>query len=367
MLRAAASALRAACGCRPSSVSIEDDGVAAAGGQAPGLVDGAARPPAPAASRGRGEADRSGRARRGPSFHSEISSGRTPARTTRAPRGPRWPASAAPAGAAPRSCPRARAPTIVTREPLPNGVSHSIAFSVGSSEPSARRSVGNAAGRSSKRVPSATSSAGRPLIVSMRTSDGEALGAARRAHGAGDPVAGDELAALDLRRGDVDVVVGGLRAGRRARSPSRWRSSSTTPSTARRSASSAVRRRARSRLAAASASRGRASRSSRRRRPRVARRGERPRPPRRAARRRRRPRCAPLGSPRRPAVGRGLVGRVLLAAPSSASAASAVGCGRLAASAASIARRSARRPRTGAVAALLAEDRVDQVGLAQRR
>ena len=38
----------------------------------------------------------------------------------------------------------------------------------------------------------------------------EALGAARRAHRAGDPVAGHELAALDLRGGDVDVVVGGL-------------------------------------------------------------------------------------------------------------------------------------------------------------
>ena len=36
----------------------------------------------------------------------------------------------------------------------------------------------------------------------------EALGAARRAHRAGDAVAGDELAALDLGGGDVDVVVG---------------------------------------------------------------------------------------------------------------------------------------------------------------
>jgi hypothetical protein len=60
-----------------------------------------------------------------------------------------------------------------TREPLPNGVSHSTALSVTSSEPSASRSVGQVAGRSSKRVPSATSSAGRPLIVSTRTSDGK--------------------------------------------------------------------------------------------------------------------------------------------------------------------------------------------------
>ena len=32
--------------------------------------------------------------------------------------------------------PAREAPTIVTREPLPTGVSHSIAFTVGSSEPS---------------------------------------------------------------------------------------------------------------------------------------------------------------------------------------------------------------------------------------
>ena len=64
-------------------------------------------------------------------------------------------------------------PAISTREPLPNGVSHSTALSVTSSEPSARRSAGQAAGRSSNFVPSATSSAGRPLIVSTRTSDGK--------------------------------------------------------------------------------------------------------------------------------------------------------------------------------------------------
>ena len=64
-------------------------------------------------------------------------------------------------------------PAISTREPLPNGVSHSTAFSVTSSEPSASRSVGHVAGRSSNFVPSATSSAGRPLIVSTRISDGK--------------------------------------------------------------------------------------------------------------------------------------------------------------------------------------------------
>ena len=41
----------------------------------------------------------------------------------------------------------------------------------------------------------------------------EALGAPRRAHRAGDLVAGDELAALDLGGGDVDVLVGGLALG----------------------------------------------------------------------------------------------------------------------------------------------------------
>ena len=68
--------------------------------------------------------------------------------------------------------PEREAPTIATREPLPIGVSHSIAVSVGSSSRlTAIRSVGNAAGRSSKRTPSASSDAGRPLIVSMRISD----------------------------------------------------------------------------------------------------------------------------------------------------------------------------------------------------
>jgi len=66
------------------------------------------------------------------------------------------------------------APTTLTRDPLPNGVSHSIALMVGSSEPRRKRSEGYAAGgKSSKRGPSATSAAGRPLIVSIRTSEGK--------------------------------------------------------------------------------------------------------------------------------------------------------------------------------------------------
>ena len=68
--------------------------------------------------------------------------------------------------------PRLR-PLIVTREPRPNGVRNSTALSVASLEPSSKRSVGNSAGRSSKRPRSASSSAGRPLTVSIRTSDGK--------------------------------------------------------------------------------------------------------------------------------------------------------------------------------------------------
>ena len=103
---------------------------------------------------------------------SPSSSGRTPASTTDSSTSS-WPFSAAASRRSASVLPARAAPAIVTREPLPNGVSHSIAFSVGSSEPSASRSAGKVAGRSSKRVPSATSSAGRPLIVSTRTSDGK--------------------------------------------------------------------------------------------------------------------------------------------------------------------------------------------------
>ena len=106
----------------------------------------------------------------GPWVHSVISSGRTPASTTVSDQSSR----SASASASRRSAsvlPERAGPTIVTREPLPNGVSHSIAFSVGSSEPIFSRSDGNAAGRSSKRTLSASSEAGRPLIVSIRISE----------------------------------------------------------------------------------------------------------------------------------------------------------------------------------------------------
>ena len=120
------------------------------------------------------------------------------------------PASAAASRRSASVLPARAGPAIVTRDPRPNGVSHSIALTVGSSEPSRKRSLGNAAGRSSKRGPSATSSAGRPLIVSTPDHRGEPLGPARRSPGTRDPVAGHELAALDLRRRDVHVILGGL-------------------------------------------------------------------------------------------------------------------------------------------------------------
>ena len=141
---------------------------------------------------------------------SAISSGRTPASTAQTS-SPNVAPSAAASRRSASVLPERDGPAMTTREPLPNGVSHSIALTVGSSEPSSMRSAGQATGRSSKRVPSATSSAGRPLIVSTRISDGKRSERRAGAHRAGDAVAGDELAALDLRGGDVDVVVGRLR------------------------------------------------------------------------------------------------------------------------------------------------------------
>ena len=106
------------------------------------------------------------------SCHSPTSSGRTPASTTVSSTPP-LSASAAAMRRSASLLPARAGPTTVTREPLPNGVSHSIALTVGSSLPSSRRSAGKATGRSSKRVPSETSSAGLPLMVSTRTSDGK--------------------------------------------------------------------------------------------------------------------------------------------------------------------------------------------------
>ncbi len=90
-----------------------------------------------------------------------------------------------------------------------------------SSAPNAKRSVGKAAGSSSKRTPSETSSAGVAVDRVDAHERREALRAARRAHGPADAVAVDELAAAHLRRRDVDVVVGRRRRRRRAGSRSR--------------------------------------------------------------------------------------------------------------------------------------------------
>jgi len=67
-----------------------------------------------------------------PWFHSEISSGRTPARTIDTARSSR-PANAVASRRSASVLPDRAARTIVTRDPLPNGVSHSIALRVRSS------------------------------------------------------------------------------------------------------------------------------------------------------------------------------------------------------------------------------------------
>ena len=77
----------------------------------------------------------------GPSRHTLTSSGRTPASTTDSDR----PSTSDSAPATRRSAsvlPARAGPVIVTREPRPKGVSHSIALTVGSSPPSAKRSLG---------------------------------------------------------------------------------------------------------------------------------------------------------------------------------------------------------------------------------
>ena len=106
-----------------------------------------------------------------PSCHSAISSGRTPASTSVSSRPSRG-LSAASMLRSVAVLPDRATPQITAREPSPSGVSHSIAASVGSAEPNARRTLGYAAGRSSYGARCATVSADAPLIVSTRTSDG---------------------------------------------------------------------------------------------------------------------------------------------------------------------------------------------------
>ena len=103
------------------------DGVAAAGGHAAPLLDRLLDGLRLRVGR-RGERQRGDR--RGPGLgQSPTSSGRTPASTTSSSR-PSRPASAPASRAPARSCRPAAAPAMTTREPLPNGVSHSTAFSV---------------------------------------------------------------------------------------------------------------------------------------------------------------------------------------------------------------------------------------------
>ena len=83
-----------------------------------------------------------------PSCHSEISSGRTPASTSVTSTSSR-PPSAASMLRKVAVLPDRAPPLMTAREPSPRGVSHSIAASVGSSEPNASRALGYAAGRSS--------------------------------------------------------------------------------------------------------------------------------------------------------------------------------------------------------------------------
>ncbi len=145
-LRAAAITLRAAWGCSPSSESISttawapraatrrawsttsSTALACASAEYPMLTDAA------------GAIE--------PWLHSPISSGRTPASASVTWSSSR-PASVPASRRSASVLPAREGPTIVTRDPRPNGVSHSIALSVGSSDPSLIRSDGNAAGRSS--------------------------------------------------------------------------------------------------------------------------------------------------------------------------------------------------------------------------
>ena len=68
--------------------------------------------------------------------------------------------------------PEPAAPATTTREPSPIGARSAICFSVASLAFSATGVEGKTAGSSSNGVPTATSSADRPLIVSTRISDG---------------------------------------------------------------------------------------------------------------------------------------------------------------------------------------------------
>ena len=107
--------------------------------------------------------------------------------------------------------PAPRPPTIVAREPLPSGVSHSIASSVVFFGPK-RQALAGPGDRQILVAGAIGDGVGRGAVDRVDPDQrGVALGAPRRAHGPADAVARDELAAAHLGGRDVDVVVRGLR------------------------------------------------------------------------------------------------------------------------------------------------------------
>ena len=210
MLRADASALRAMCGLQAVERVDQHDRIGAARGEPPGLIDDRLDRRRPAASSEAAKLSAAAGARL-PLAHSEISSGRTPASTT-------WTAALA-LGQRARELPerlglaRARRtddhhPRALAerRQPLDRLQRRVLGPE---REPLARER-----GRQIVEADAVGELRRGPAVDRLDPDQRrESLGAARRALGPRDPVAGHELAALDLRRRDVDVVVG--RIGRR--------------------------------------------------------------------------------------------------------------------------------------------------------
>ena len=219
MLRAAASALRAAYWVEAVERVDQDDGVGAAGRDPAGLIDDQLDDVVLGVGGGR-EADGGGRRSRvaplGDLLGADAGEHDGQLELARRQR------ASEPGGGASPSCRTARDRRSSRAS---RGRTGSAARSPRVSDPPSRTrsgSLGNAAGRSSKRALSASSIGG--AIVDRVDPDqrGEPLRAPRRAARPGHPVAGDELAALDLSRGDVDVVVRGVGRTPRGRSPTRW-------------------------------------------------------------------------------------------------------------------------------------------------
>ena len=132
----------------PVEAVDEHDGVAAAGGHAARLLDHALDRLGLAVGRG---AERSRGGGRRPAVLPVgdllgAHAGEHEADLGPPSPSPAWAASAAAIRRSACVLPARAGPVMATREPLPNGVSHSIACTVGSSPPSARRSAGKRAG-----------------------------------------------------------------------------------------------------------------------------------------------------------------------------------------------------------------------------